>query len=192
MEQEKDLNNKERVKYRCNGCMNDFYETEGRYVNYKFYCSPCAATQPTLLLKKPVRDGSKIVMQEPLFTRDDFIEYVHMLLKGNVAKRTYSLAQQWYDKGNSWFDMARALEYFYVVKKEDISKANGSIGIIPYVFNDASLYYTSREEQQRRKLQTNLDRLLASSEPEVIKVQAPAKNRKRRGRMQELTFDLDQ
>ena len=37
--------------------------------------------------------------------------------------------------------MKKALVYFYEIKKNDISKANGGIGIIPYVYRDAYNYY---------------------------------------------------
>lgn len=37
--------------------------------------------------------------------------------------------------------MLKALVYFYEVKKNDVSKANDGIGIIPYIYNDAYNYY---------------------------------------------------
>lgn len=37
--------------------------------------------------------------------------------------------------------MKKALVYFYEVKGNDKSKANGGIGIIPYVYRDAYNYY---------------------------------------------------
>ena len=39
--------------------------------------------------------------------------------------------------------MKKALVYFYEVKGNDKSKANGGIGIIPYVYRDAYNYYYS-------------------------------------------------
>ena len=37
--------------------------------------------------------------------------------------------------------MQKALHYFYEIKGGDKSKANGGIGIIPYVYKDAYNYY---------------------------------------------------
>lgn len=41
----------------------------------------------------------------------------------------------------SYSGMRKALVYFYGVKKNSTEKANGGIGIIPYVYNDAYNYY---------------------------------------------------
>jgi hypothetical protein len=35
----------------------------------------------------------------------------------------------------------RTLEYFYEVKKNSIEKANGGIGIVPWVYEEAKRYY---------------------------------------------------
>jgi hypothetical protein len=37
--------------------------------------------------------------------------------------------------------MLKSLKYFYEVKKNDVSKAKGGIGIIPYIYQDAWNYY---------------------------------------------------
>lgn len=39
--------------------------------------------------------------------------------------------------------MHKSLVYFYEIKKNDISKANGSVGIIPYCYQDSYNYYYS-------------------------------------------------
>ena len=39
--------------------------------------------------------------------------------------------------------MQKALTYFYEVKGNSIEKANGGIGIIPYIYKDAYNYYYS-------------------------------------------------
>lgn len=41
------------------------------------------------------------------------------------------------------------LKYFYEVKKNSIKKSNGSIGIIPFVFEEARLYYSNLEQKQK-------------------------------------------
>ena len=37
--------------------------------------------------------------------------------------------------------MLRSLTWFYEVKQNSIDKANGGIGIIPFIYNDAYKYY---------------------------------------------------
>lgn len=39
------------------------------------------------------------------------------------------------------------LKYFYEVQKHDLKKANGSIGIIPYVYGDAKNYYEKQAQK---------------------------------------------
>lgn len=41
------------------------------------------------------------------------------------------------------------LKYFYEVKKNSIKKANGSIGIIPFVYDEARQYYAKLEQKQK-------------------------------------------
>lgn len=41
------------------------------------------------------------------------------------------------------------LKYFYEVRKNSIQKSNGSIGIIPFVYDEARLYYSKLEQKQK-------------------------------------------
>ena len=47
------------------------------------------------------------------------------------------------ENGYSYSGMLKSLVYFYEVKKNPVDKANGSIGIIPFIYNDAYQYYYS-------------------------------------------------
>ena len=54
----------------------------------------------------------------------------------------------------SYSGIQKSLEYFYEVKGNPISKANGGIGIVPYVYEDAKKYYYTMymaQEQNRGK-----------------------------------------
>ena len=42
------------------------------------------------------------------------------------------------------------LKYFYEVKGGDIKKSKGSVGIIPYIFSDAAMYYAQKEKEQEQ------------------------------------------
>ena len=41
------------------------------------------------------------------------------------------------------------LKYFYEVRKNSIQKSNGSIGIIPFVYDEPRLYYSKLEQKQK-------------------------------------------
>lgn len=68
----------------------------------------------------------------------------------------------------------RSLIYFYEIKKNDISKANGGLGIVPYVYQEAYNYYYNIWLAQ----QTNENKNLEQYKPkEVIITITPPKRR---------------
>jgi hypothetical protein len=54
--------------------------------------------------------------------------------------------------------MQKALTYFYEIKGNSIEKANGGIGIIPYIYKDAYNYYYSlwlaRQKNENKVVET--------------------------------------
>ena len=64
--------------------------------------------------------------------------------------------------------------YFYEIKKNDTSKANGGIGIIPYVYNDAFNYYYAIWEAQQK----NTEKVLSDYTIETQEVFIPIPQRK--------------
>ena len=65
--------------------------------------------------------------------------------------------------------MKKALVYFYEVKGNDKSKANGGIGIIPYVYRDAYNYYYSIWLANQK----NEDKIVPNYKPIVREVRIP-------------------
>ena len=57
----------------------------------------------------------------------------------------------------------KSLVYFYQVKGNPISKANGALGIVPYVYQDAYNYYYSLFMAQ----QANKDKTLITKTKEI-------------------------
>lgn len=54
------------------------------------------------------------------------------------------------DKNYTYGGMLNALRYFYEIKNGDKEKAHGRIGIIPYVYEDARIYYLALLETKER------------------------------------------
>lgn len=77
------------------------------------------------------------------------------LTKDLKIKVTNVFFVQWerYMKSKKPFYSAKgiyfALRYFYGVKNGDRTKANGGIGIIPYIYDDSKLYWYNMEERQK-------------------------------------------
>ena len=71
------------------------------------------------------------------------IEYIKELLKEDYnfmkVKKQIEDYHEKYDY--SYSGMLRSLKWFYEVKNNSIDKANGGIGIIPFIYNDAYKYY---------------------------------------------------
>ena len=57
---------------------------------------------------------------------------------------TRKLAKQYIkENGYSYSGMLKSLIWFYEIQNNSVDKANGSIGIIPYIYNKARDYYYS-------------------------------------------------
>lgn len=55
--------------------------------------------------------------------------------------------QKFRKQGMPYRGQLLTLKYFYEVKKNSVEKANGSIGIIPFVFTEARLYYEKQAQK---------------------------------------------
>ena len=72
----------------------------------------------------------------------------------------------------------KALTYFYEVKKNDIKRANGSIGIVPYIYRESYEYYYALWLAQ----QTNQDKSIETYVPQeqVVVIKSPKRPIKKR------------
>lgn len=86
--------------------------------------------------------------------REELEKYVMALLKEEyvspkVRKQINTFIEEY---GFTYSGIRKALIYFYEVKKNDPSKANGGIGIVPYCYRQArEYYYTLWLAQQRNE-----------------------------------------
>lgn len=53
------------------------------------------------------------------------------------------------NQGMTYRGQLLTLKYFYEVKKNTTKKSNGSIGIIPFIYDEARTYYSKIEQQQK-------------------------------------------
>lgn len=74
--------------------------------------------------------------------------------------------------------MLRTLKYWYEVKKNPTDKSNGTIGIIPYAYDDAYRYWYSIWLAN----QHNDPKILEKYEPKVIEITIPIPVREERKR----------
>ena len=98
-------------------------------------------------------------------------DYVHQRVKRQIN----DFIQQY---NYTYSGIRKSLVYWYEVKGNSIDKANGGIGIVPYIYQDAYRYYYSLWEAKQK----NKDKDIESYKPEeiVIHIPAPQRNIKKR------------
>ena len=123
---------------------------------------------------------------------DNLMEYCSQLY-GRLFDfpRTMKLAKSYHEKNNlSYSGMIRTMQYVYEIQKEPIEKGNGSIGIVPYKYDEAYRYfYSIWEANQRAK--HDAPKILEKYEPKVIRISIPVPERKTKKKSSFSFLDLD-
>jgi hypothetical protein len=63
-----------------------------------------------------------------------------------------------------------ALKYFYEIKKNDVTKSENGIGIIPHIYEDSHTYWLEREHRDRGIVAAIEKQILESQNQNVIDV----------------------
>ena len=107
-------------------------------------------------------------------------EYIMFLLKEDyISPRVRKQMKDFVENYHyTYSGMKKALVYFYEIKKNDISKANGGIGIIPYCYENAKNYYYAIWLAQQK----NENKIILDYTPKVIEVRLPPPEIKKRKR----------
>lgn len=85
------------------------------------------------------------------------------------AKITKQMQDYHDNKQYTYSGMYKSLVWFYQIKGNPIEKANGGIGIIPYVYEDARNYYTAMWQAQ----QQNKSKPIEQWKPQTIEIHIP-------------------
>ena len=98
-----------------------------------------------------------------------FYEYTKNLFKEEYNYvMTKKLAEQYVKAYNfTYSGMQKALFWFYEVKRNSLEKSNGSIGILPYIYNDAKDYYYRLYLAQ---IANNIEDI-QSYKPEIVEIE---------------------
>ena len=101
-------------------------------------------------------ENGQVIAHSPMENKSDLeqrgivIDYIHVLFNGKVSNVAYVQLKSMLQK-YTWLEILQGLEYFFKIKKESISKANGKIGIIPYIIETSNAFY-KRENERRMNL----------------------------------------
>ncbi len=85
--------------------------------------------------------------------------------------------------------MHKALVYFYEVKGNSVEKSNGSLGIIPHIYQKAYRYYYALWEAKQRNVDKNIVDYVPTER--VIKIPIPAARNKKRNLFSFLDKELE-
>lgn len=82
----------------------------------------------------------------------DLEDYIKLIFKEDfINARIRSQIKRMREQYNySYTGILKSLVYFFEVKKNPIEKANGGIGIVPYVYKDAYTYYYNLHMAQQK------------------------------------------
>ena len=98
-------------------------------------------------------------------------DYVHQRVKRQIN----DFIQQY---NYTYSGIRKSLVYWYEVKGNSIDKANGGIGIVPYIYQDAYRYYYALWEAKQKNKDKDIERY--KPEEIVIHIPAPQRNIKKR------------
>lgn len=109
-------------------------------------------------------------------------EYIVILfqleyLNPRIRKQIKEYVEQY---GFTYSGILKTLQYWYEVKKNDITKANGGIGIVPYVYTQAKNYYHSLWLANEKNKDKNIeDYIPIIREVKVLSPQRKIKKKKK-------------
>ena len=106
--------------------------------------------------------------------------YIDKLLgkEANKARINKQIKEYTLEKGYSYSGILKSLIYFYEVKGNSVDKANGGIGIVPFVYQDAYNYYYDLFLAKNRNDKKNVQEITSKVKEIIIKPpQRPIKKR---------------
>ena len=106
----------------------------------------------------------------------DLENYIMSLFKTDYidAKIRKQIKQYKEEYNYTYSGIRKALVYFFEIKGNSIEKANGGIGIVPYVYQQAYNYYLALWQAQQK----NQDKIIVDYIPKVKEIIIPKPQRK--------------
>ena len=134
----------------CSICNLDTSAEAGVYnIKQRFVCRNCFDTFPNLHVDDFRIEGGKVIRESPYFDltkemqRLACIDFLYLIFERKISPATFPALNRYIKKGYTWIGIVRAMEWFYIVKGNDIAKAKKGVGIVPYIYEEAQAYYES-------------------------------------------------
>ena len=104
----------------------------------------------------------------------------HKLGEGYSKTKVESQIKNFVSKEGMSIDaIYKTLIYWYDIKKSSTDQANGGIGIVPYVYKDATEYWTNIEWKKHGFMQAVEEQIFERANREVIKIKRPTTKKKK-------------
>lgn len=118
----------------CDFCKGKLEEEQAVLTDGLFFHSVC-------FREREYRDQIFVLLKKIGFSEDTF-ERINSQISSFRKHNNYS-----------YEGILKALRYYYLLKNGSVDKANGGIGIVPYVYDDAADYYFKLKLKQNQFLQ---------------------------------------
>lgn len=127
-------------KVKCPICGEQFYREDEPFVKIK-----------NRYAHKKCFEAQEIAKDEETKEKDLLYSYISKIFNdtANYARINKQISE-YLKQGYSYKGMRKTLIYWFDVKHGDLSKTNGGIGIIPYIYQDALTYWRGIWEAQQR------------------------------------------
>ena len=114
------------------------------------------------------RDNIFDLIQRDLKGKCDFARITQMMTSYKAQHKDWTYKVMYY-----------ALRWFYLIRKNDWSKANGAIGILPYIYYDGTEYWRQREREDIGIVKRIEEQITQMKEVQVKEIVRSNKKKKR-------------
>ena len=112
---------------------------------------------------------------------EELREYIKKLFNTEHINAKINIQiKEYHEKYNySYIGMKKTLYYFYEIKQNPIDKANGGIGIIPYIYHNAYEYYANIDKANMKNNQIDIEQI-QNDEDQIIFIKPPRRTDKKK------------
>lgn len=123
-----------------------------------------------------VKTTTKDKSPEEIADEKSFVSYITELTGHKPDVKSYTLAKKFINEwGVKYADIVAALKYFYEIKENPYIAEKFSLGIVPYVIEDARKYYEQLDEAIKRNQEIDSSSFY---ENKVVSIKSGKRNRK--------------
>ena len=151
-----------KVKVKCLFCGEQFYREEVEFVQVKNRYAHKECFDKA--------EASKSQEEKDLKELEEYIMkmFNETFVNARIRQQIKRMREQY---NYSYSGILKSLIYFFEIRRNPIEKANGGIGIVPYVYEDARKYYYDLYMAQKRNEDKKVGELV--SKGREIKIKPP-------------------